>query len=51
MDGSGASELVDTWEHYYRGIRKCNMLLTRIEEVPQNPADSEDKYNRDKRII
>lgn len=47
--GSGASELVDTWEHYYRGIRKCNMLLTRIEEVPQNPADSEDKYNRDKK--
>jgi len=25
------------------------MLLTRIEEVPQNPADSEDKYNRDKK--
>ena len=47
--GSGASELVDTWEHYYRGIRKCNMLLTRIEEVPQNPAVSEDKYNRDKK--
>ena len=25
------------------------MLLTRIEEVPQNPAVSEDKYNRDKK--
>ena len=48
--GSGGSaELSATWEHYYRGIRKCNMLLTRIEEVPQNPADSEDKYNRDKK--
>ena len=35
--GGGASELVDTWEHYYRGIRKCNMILTRIESVPKSP--------------
>ena len=24
----GANELTETWEHYYRGIRKCNMNST-----------------------
>ena len=34
---SGASnELTDTWETYYRGIRKCNMLLARIDQVPSH---------------
>lgn len=46
--GSGASELIDSWEHYYRGIRKCNMTITRIDEVPKNPADSDEKYLKDK---
>ncbi|TCO10636.1 RagB/SusD family nutrient uptake outer membrane protein [Natronoflexus pectinivorans] len=32
--GSGAPELISTWEHYYRAIRKCNTLLERIESVP-----------------
>jgi len=30
----GASELTDTWELYYRGIRKTNMLLQEIDSVP-----------------
>ncbi len=34
----GADELTTTWESRYRGIRKCNMLLERIESVPQ-PTD------------
>ncbi len=46
---SGAPELVDTWEHYYRGIRKCNKLLENIDDVtvPDNelypPADATEK--------
>nr|WP_321452888.1 RagB/SusD family nutrient uptake outer membrane protein [uncultured Carboxylicivirga sp.] len=31
---SGASELTATWEHYYRGIRKCNKFLENIDDVP-----------------
>ena len=46
--GGGANELTSTWEHYYRGIRKCNMLITRINDVPK-PADlAEEEYNRKK---
>ncbi|MDR1738248.1 MAG: RagB/SusD family nutrient uptake outer membrane protein [Candidatus Symbiothrix sp.] len=45
---AGASELVDTWEHYYRGIRKCNMLLTRIDSVPKSADLSDEKYATDK---
>ena len=40
----GASELSGTWEHYYRGIRKCNMILTRIESVPKSIDLKEDEY-------
>ena len=40
----GASELTETWEHYYRGIRKCNMLLTRIDDVPKATSDTEENY-------
>lgn len=43
--GGGANELTATWEHYYRGIRKCNMLINRINDVPQ-PADiKDDQFN------
>ena len=36
---SGASaELTDPWESRYRAIRKCNMILERIDKVPQ-PTD------------
>ncbi len=44
----GGSELTASWEHYYRGIRKCNMLLTRIDDVPKAPDLSNDKYATDK---
>lgn len=43
----GASELTDTWEHYYRAIRKTNMLLEKIDSVPQNvnyTVDQQKKY-------
>jgi len=45
---AGSSELTATWEHYYRGIRKCNMLLTQIDEVPQASDLSDEKYETDK---
>ena len=48
---SGANELTDTWSHYYRGIRKCNMLLERIDGVPSDPAQTEaDRQRESKRI-
>ena len=34
----GAAELTTPWESRFRAIRKCNMLLERIETVPQ-PTD------------
>lgn len=40
----GKPELSDTWEQYYRGIRKCNMIITRIEKVPKEPALSNTQY-------
>ena len=45
---SGTPELTATWEHFYRGIRKCNMTLTRIDGVPKDPTDSDEKYETDK---
>jgi hypothetical protein len=45
---AGASELTDTWEHYYRGIRKCNMLLTHIDEVPKAADDTQEIYETNK---
>lgn len=47
---SGAPELADSWEHYYRGIRKCNMTITRLDEVPKNPDMEVDRYNTNKKI-
>jgi hypothetical protein len=44
----GASELTETWEHYYRGIRKCNMLLAHIDSVPKAASDSEENYRSNK---
>ncbi len=44
----GHPELVATWEHYYRGIRKCNMILTRIDSVPKAADLSDEKYAIDK---
>ncbi|HRN15787.1 MAG TPA: RagB/SusD family nutrient uptake outer membrane protein [Xylanibacter oryzae] len=38
----GANELTDTWERYYRGIRKCNQVILHLTDstlmVPK-PAD------------
>lgn len=45
---SAAAELTDTWEHYYRGIRKCNMVITRIDNVPKDPTLTDTKYLEDK---
>lgn len=45
---SGENELSGTWEHYYRGIRKCNMLLERIDNVPKATDLSQEKYETDK---
>lgn len=45
---AGESELTETWEHFYRGIRKCNMIITRIDEVPKEPSLSETQYIQDK---
>ena len=47
----GASELSGTWEHYYRGIRKCNMILTRIESVPKSIDLKEDEYIKHKTYV
>ena len=41
---AGSTELTGTWEHYYRAIRKCNMIITRIESVPKDPTSSDEKY-------
>ncbi len=45
---AGANELTAPWEHYYRGIRKCNMILTQIDSVPKSTDLSEEKYETDK---
>ena len=45
---SGAPELTGTWELYYRGIRKCNMLLTRIDDVPKPTDLSGELYETNK---
>lgn len=45
---SGAPELTATWEHYYRGIRKCNMLLQNIDTVPKAASDTEEVYEKHK---
>lgn len=44
-----ANELTDPWEHYYRGIRKCNMLLERIDTVPKAADESQETYELHKR--
>lgn len=43
--GSGGnSELYDTWESRYRGIRKCNMVLENINAVPKNPRNTDEEH-------
>lgn len=45
---TGAPELTSTWESYYRGIRKCNMIITRIDEVPKEITLTDEQYAQDK---
>lgn len=45
---AGAPELSATWEHYYRAIRKCNMLLENIDQVPKAASDTEEIYEQQK---
>lgn len=47
--GGGAAELSSTWESFYRGIRKCNMILTRIESVPKGAELTEEDYQTKKK--
>lgn len=44
----GASELTDSWEHYYRGIRKCNQTITKLPTVPKSADLSETQYESQK---
>lgn len=47
---SGAAEINDTWATYYRVIRKLNLLLERIDNVPlgaeENATERKVKRNR-----
>lgn len=49
--GGGYPELSDTWESRYRGIRKCNMVITRINNVPRNPRNTEEEHAQYVRIF
>ena len=40
----GSSELYDTWESRYRGIRKCNMVIENINLVPKNPRNTDEEH-------
>ena len=40
----GNGELIDTWESRYRGIRKCNWVLSNINAVPKNPRNSDEEH-------
>ena len=42
--GGGYSELSDTWESRYRGIRKCNMVLENINTVPKSPTNTDEEH-------
>lgn len=42
--GGGAPELTGTWEHYYRGIRKCNQTIANIYSVPKSADLSQERY-------
>lgn len=45
--GDGASnELTGSWEHLYRAIRKCNMMLERLNLVPQPTDISQSDYEK-----
>lgn len=37
----GAGEIKDTWAHYYQGIRKVNLFLENIADVPKDAGDTQ----------
>lgn len=37
----GAGEIKDTWTHYYQGIRKVNLFLENIADVPKDAGDTQ----------
>ena len=41
--GGGADELTTTWESRYRGIRKCNRVITGIDRVPFDITKTEEE--------
>ena len=43
----GGDELEGTWESRYRGIRKCNMIINRMANVPRALDISEEKFTAD----
>ncbi|MBP5420145.1 MAG: RagB/SusD family nutrient uptake outer membrane protein [Bacteroidales bacterium] len=43
----GGDELEGTWESRYRGIRKCNMIINRMVNVPRALDISEEKFTAD----
>lgn len=45
---AGENELILTWRHYYGGIRKCNQILTKIDDVPKASDLTDAKYQTDK---
>lgn len=45
---SASDELTGTWESRYRAIRKCNMLLERIDKVPKLSTLSQEEYETEK---
>lgn len=47
---TAADELTSPWESRYRAIRKCNMLLEKIDSVPQPTDVSDELYATNKSI-
>lgn len=45
---SGAPELTASWEHFYRGIRKCNQTIEKLPLVPKAADLSEETYTENK---
>ncbi|MFV0290412.1 MAG: RagB/SusD family nutrient uptake outer membrane protein [Mangrovibacterium sp.] len=37
----GAGEIKDTWAHYYKAIRKVNLFLENINNVPKDAGDTQ----------
>ena len=48
---AAAAELTSPWESRYRGIRKCNTTLKRIDEVPKSTDDTQEQYEEHKSWI